>query len=265
MRHCRSEQLALAALREPLPARDADHLAGCAQCRAEVASLRRPVEALAVPPLAAPGPAVPPPPRVWDAIAAATGVTVAPRPELTEEPAPVVQAPDPLPLRSVPDDPDAAPGRRVPRPRRGGVSGPSRGWLAVAAALLVGGAVGAGAVAVTTGSDDGGSVVASTALDPLDDLGSSGRAEVRQAATGRVLQVDLDAPELDDGYYEVWLLQSDAQRMVQVGVVQRGETVLPLPEGVDLGTYPLVDVSVEPLDGVPTHSGVSVARGELQT
>ncbi|WP_448614786.1 anti-sigma factor domain-containing protein [Modestobacter sp. URMC 112] len=270
MRHCKPEQLALAALREPLPARDADHLAGCAQCQAEVASLRRPVEALAVPPLAAPGPAVPPPPRVWDAIAAATGVTVAPRRELTEEPAPVVvQAPDAVPLRAVPhpvsDDPDAAPGPRVARPRRGRVSGPSRGWLAVAAGLLVGGAVGAGAVAVTTGSDDGGSVVASTALDPLDDLGSSGRAEVRQAATGRVLEVDLDAPELEDGYYEVWLLQSDAQRMVQVGVVQRGATVLPLPEGVDLSTYPLVDVSVEPLDGVPTHSGVSVARGELQT
>ena len=264
MRHCKPEQLALAALREPLPARDADHLAGCAQCQAEVASLRRPVEALAVPPLAAPGPAVPPPPRVWDAIAAATGVTVAPRRELVEEPAPV-QALDPVPLRAVPDDPDAAPGPRVPRPRRGRVPGPSRGWLAVAAALLVGGAVGAGAVAVTTGSDDGGSVVASTALDPLDDLGSSGRAEVRQADTGRVLQVDLDAPELEDGYYEVWLLQSDAQRMVQVGVVQRGATVLPLPEGVDLSTYPLVDVSVEPLDGVPTHSGVSVARGELQS
>jgi anti-sigma-K factor RskA len=82
---------------------------------------------------------------------------------------------------------------------------------------------------------------------------------------GRVLEVDLDAPELDDAYYEVWLLQSDAQRMVQVGVVQRGATVLPLPEGIDLGDYPLVDVSVEPLDGVPTHSGVSVARGELET
>jgi anti-sigma-K factor RskA len=120
-------------------------------------------------------------------------------------------------------------------------------------------------VAVTGGSDDG-AVVAATALAPLDDDGSSGRAEVRDGGgTGRVLEVDLDAPELDDGYYEVWLLQSDAQRMVQVGVVHRGATVLPLPAGIDLGAYPLVDVSVEPLDGVPTHSGVSVARGELQT
>jgi hypothetical protein len=142
---------------------------------------------------------------------------------------------------------------------------PSRRWLAVAAALLVGGVVGAGAVAVVRGSS-GGVVIAQTALDPLDDDGSSGRAEVLDRnGGGRVLEVDLDAPELDDGYYEVWLLQPDAQRMVQVGVVQRGATVLPLPTGIDLGAYPVVDVSKEPLDGVPTHSGVSVARGELQT
>jgi hypothetical protein len=257
VRHCTPEQLALAALSEPLPARDAEHLAGCARCQDEMASLRRPVAALAVPPLAAPGPSVPPPPRVWDAIAAATGVTVTPRPSHSDAPAPVVQAPGPL--HAVPD-----PVTDLPRPRRERVPGPARRWLAVAAALLVGGAVGAGAVAAT-GDDDGGPVVAQTALDPLDDQGSTGRAEVRQDDTGWVLAVDLDAPELDDAYYEVWLLQSDAQRMVQVGVVQQGATVLPLPDGVDLGAYPLVDVSVEPLDGVPTHSGVSVVRGELET
>ena len=39
--HCRPDQLALAALSEPLPARDAEHLAGCPRCRDEVASLRR--------------------------------------------------------------------------------------------------------------------------------------------------------------------------------------------------------------------------------
>ncbi len=142
---------------------------------------------------------------------------------------------------------------------------PSRRWLAVAAALLVGGAIGAGAVAATLSRDDGGSVIAQTALDPLDDDASTGRAAVREEDSGRVLAVELDAPELDDGYYEVWLLQSDAQRMVQVGVVRPGATVLPLPAGLDLGAYPLVDVSVEPLDGVPTHSGVSVARGQLET
>ena len=33
--------------------------------------------------------------------------------------------------------------------------------------------------------------------------------------------------------------------------------------GLDLTEFPLLDISVEPLDGDPTHSGVSVARGDL--
>jgi anti-sigma-K factor RskA len=111
--------------------------------------------------------------------------------------------------------------------------------------------------------DDGGSVVAATTLDPLSAEDASGRAEVREADGMRLLEVDLDAPSLTDGYYEVWLLQPDAVRMVPLGVVHRGDTVLPLPGGLDLSAYPLVDVSVEPMDGDPTHSGVSVARGSL--
>ena len=79
MPHCAPEQLALAALAEPLPADDAAHLASCAPCQAEVASLRRPVDVLAVPSLSGTAPEVAPPPRVWEAIAAATGVSAAPR------------------------------------------------------------------------------------------------------------------------------------------------------------------------------------------
>ena len=234
MPHSTPEQLALAALGEPLPAADAAHLAGCAQCAAEVASLRRPVDVLAVPELSGTAPDVAPPPQVWTAIAAATGVSAAP---------PSAGA-DVVPLR--------------PRPSR-------TRWLTVAAAVLVGGVVGGGAVAVTRDDDGGsGAVVASAALDPLPAEDASGRAEVRDADGVRSLQVDLDAPALPDGYYEVWLLQPDAVRMVPVGVVHRGDTVLPLPDGLDLGAYPVVDVSVEPMDGDPTHSGVSVARGSLQ-
>ena len=234
MQHCSPEQLALAALREPLPTGDAEHLAGCATCQAEVTSLQRGVDVLSVPAFSATTPPVAPPPRVWEAIAAATGVDSAPR----TDPGPVA---DVVPLR--------------PRPGR-------RRWLAVAAAVVVGGVAGGGIVALT-GRDDDGSVVASTALDPLPDEAASGRAEVLEVDGGRSLQVDLDAPELTEGYYEVWLLQPDAVRMVPVGVVHRGATVLALPDGIDLGAYPLVDVSVEPLDGDPTHSGVSVARGTL--
>jgi Anti-sigma-K factor rskA len=241
VQHCTPEQLALAALREPLPADDAAHLAGCEQCRAEVASLQRAVDAVAVPQLAAPGPSVPPPPRVWEAIAAATGVSATPSsvPAPEEPPAQVAEV---LPFRS----------RRRP-------------VLLVAAAVVAGAAVGAGAVAVLSDRDDGEAVTA-VALDPLADNDASGQAEVVVRDDGtRVVEVDLDAPALDDGYYELWLIDREVVGMVPLGVVSPGSQTFELPADLDLGQFPLVDVSVEPLDGDPTHSGVSVARGELDT
>jgi hypothetical protein len=251
VQHCTPEQLSLAALREPLPADDAAHLESCAQCRTELASLRRGVDALAVPELAAPGAAVPPPPGVWAGIAAATGVTTAPRPEVVTPVAPPRAA-------AVPPPPAPAP--VVPlRTRR------SRLLLAAAASLVVGVGIGAGAVALGTGDDEG-LAVAAAALDPLDDSGATGEARVVERDGTRVLEVDLTAADLQDGFYEVWLLDEAVEDLVSLGVVRGGgEVVLPLPAGLDLGEYPLVDVSVEPLDGDPGHSGVSIARGTLES
>jgi hypothetical protein len=281
--HCTPEQLALAALREPLPPADAAHLESCAQCQAEVASLRRSVDALAVPQLAAPGPAVAPPPAVWAAIAAATGVSAAPRPDVVAAAQPEVAAPAPPPVPAPaapvspppPPSPEPGPGPTpvpaplppsvpatvVPlRPRR------SRLLLAAAAALVVGVGVGAGAVALS-GRDDDGLAVAATALDPLEDSGASGEARVLERDDGtRTLRVDLTAADLEDGFYEVWLIDEAVEDMYSLGVVQGGgEVTLEVPPGVDLGEFPVVDVSVEPLDGDPTHSGVSVARGVLRS
>jgi anti-sigma-K factor RskA len=53
--------------------------------------------------------------------------------------------------------------------------------------------------------------------------------------------------------------------MVPLGMVQPGTQEFELPPDLDLTQFPIVDVSVEPLDGVPTHSGDSVARGELES
>lgn len=256
MQHCTPEQLALAALHEPLPADDAAHLAGCDVCRAEVTALRRAPELLSVPQLAAGGPPVAPPPAVWAAIAAATGVRAEPRSELrTEQAAPPVVAP---PVVAPPAEPDG--GTVVPfRSRR-------RPLLLAAAAVVTGAVVGAGAVALVQGEDGDGERVTAVALDPLPDADASGRAEVVERADGsRVLQVDLDAPELEDSYYEVWLIDRSVEGMFPLGVVAPGSQTVELPAGLDLAEFPLVDVSVEPLDGDPTHSGVSVARGEIQT
>ncbi len=280
MQHCTPEQLGLAALREPLPDTDAAHLAGCEQCRAEVASLQRAVDALAVPQLAAPRASVPPPPGVWAAIAAATGVTAAPRPEVVAASAQASVAPAP-PLAAAPravedpaaEDPvvehPAAPsgGSVLPfRPRR-------RPLLLVAAAAVAGAAIGAGAVAVLRdggtepiGREPGVDTVAAVALDPLADNDASGRASVIERTDGtRALEVELRAGDLDDRYYEVWLIDEAVQDMVSVGVARSGTVTFELPAGLDLGRFPIVDVSVEPVDGNPEHSGVSVARGVLDT
>jgi hypothetical protein len=257
VQHCTPETLALAALREPLPTDDAAHLDGCAACQDEVTSLRRSVDALAVPEFAASVAPVAPPPSVWAGIAAATGATATPRPEHVAgtAPSPVAAVPSPAPS---PSEPVEAPGVvRELRPRR------SRILLAMAASLLVGTGIGAGAVALA--NRDSAEEIAAADLTPLDDRDASGNAEVVTTGDGEQLRVVLKAPELDDGFYEVWLLEPAVERMVQVGVVRAGTTTLDLPEGIDLAEYPIVDVSVEPLDGVPTHSGVSVARGVLES
>ena len=243
MEHSTPELLALAALREPLPDEDAAHLDVCAVCQAEVASLRRGVDAVAVPQLAAPGVSVQPPAHVWDAIAAATGVSSAPpTAESAAVPEPSVDA-EVVPLRS----------RRRP-------------LLLVAASVVMGAVVGAGAVAVLRDDGDGVEAVESVALDPLAENDASGRAEVIVRDDGsRALEVQLTAPALRDGYYEVWLIEPSITDMVPLGIARSGTQTFELPADLDLSEFPLVDVSQEPLDGDPLHSGVSVARGQLES
>jgi hypothetical protein len=242
VQHCTPEQLALAALREPLPDEDAAHLDVCAVCQAEVASLRRGVDAVAVPQLAAPTASVPPPAHVWDAIVAATGVSTTPTAEPAAVPAPSADA-EVLPFRS----------RRRP-------------LLLVAASVVVGAVVGAGAVAVLSDDGDGVEAVETVALDPLADNDASGRAEVVVRDDGsRALEVQLTAPALTDGYYEVWLIEPSITDMVPLGIARSGTQTFELPPDLDLSEFPLIDVSQEPLDGNPLHSGVSVARGELES
>jgi anti-sigma-K factor RskA len=246
VQHCTPEQLALAALQEPLPMPDAAHLDRCGTCRAEVASLRRAPDLLSVPQLAAPGAAVPPPPRVWDAIAAATGVSTS----LTNDPG-VAPAPAAVPAPPAPED-TVVPFRSRRRP-----------VLLAAAAVLTGAVVGAGAVAAVQSTGEDGEAVATVQLDLLPEATGSADVVVRDDGS-RVLEIDLDAPALDDSsYYEVWVIDRAVSGMYPLGAVEPGTQTVELPDGIDLAEYPLLDVSVEPLDGDPTHSGVSVARGDL--
>jgi hypothetical protein len=243
--HCTPEQLALAALREPLPAEDAAHLDACDRCRSEVASLQRGVDALSIPEFAAVGAPVPPPPAVWAAITAATGVSATVRDDAADTAAPpVVVVPSPTPVDNV----------RQLRPRR------TRVLLAAAAVAVV--AAGAGAIVLNRDEDV---VVASTALAPLESGDVSGSAEVVEEDGVRVLRIELDAPAADDAIYEAWLADESAAGMIAMGSVRPGTTSLPVPDSVDLADWPTVEISVEPVDGDPGHSGVSLVRGALRT
>ena len=134
-------------------------------------------------------------------------------------------------------------------------------WVlsAAAAVVLVAGAV---ALLVTgTGDEPAGDLVATAELDSLED-GFSGVVELIDVDGRFELSVAVgDLPPAPDGYYELWLIKDlETGEMQSLGPIEGGEQVV-IPAALDPAQYATVDISVEPLDGVPTHSGQSVLRG----
>jgi len=130
--------------------------------------------------------------------------------------------------------------------------------LAIAAAAVL---VVAGAAVVLTRGNDGGDVIAAGELAPLGPVGS-GSAEVVERDGTRRLRIETDGIAADDGYLEVWLLDEGVTRFVSLGPL-RPDGEYDLPVDVDLAEFPVVDISAEPLDGDPAHSGASLLRGQL--
>lgn len=93
--------------------------------------------------------------------------------------------------------------------------------------------------------------------------GASGTAELEDSGGERQLVVHLDAQGGDGAYREVWLIAADASGLVGLGVLDGTEGRFTVPADVDLSQYSLVDVSEEPIDGDPAHSGDSIVRGPL--
>ncbi len=92
--------------------------------------------------------------------------------------------------------------------------------------------------------------------------GFGGQAEL----DGRELEVDLTGDPLQEGeFYEVWLLQiegGELKDLVALGTIDASGHYK-ISQSVDLSRYNTVDVSIEPDDDNPAHSGVSVVRGQL--
>lgn len=268
MQHIEPEDLAVAALGEPLSAAVSAHLAGCATCTAELEALASTValgrSARGV------GPLVAPPDAVWARVKAELGLDVpldAPLDaRLDARPSPDVDVPLDAPPttgelvalrrsradrpRATDDAPEDRRSRRTP-------------WLAAAAAAgLVVGAAGGTWWAGRDG--DPATIVAQATLDPLPGWEATGQAYVQESADGeRRLVVSLAAEVDDGGFREVWLIDRDVERLVSLGVLEGSSGEFTLPAGIDLDDFAVVDVSEESFDGDPAHSGDSIIRGVL--
>ncbi len=143
-------------------------------------------------------------------------------------------------------------------------------WVAPIAAAVVGIAVGAGAVVI---SQNRSSDVTVEAVAPLkgvpggpltaDQQRQLGRAELIAAPSG--IEVKVEAPDLppsSNSAYEVWLF-GEGDRMVSLGTLSNGSGTFTVPNGINTQEYRTVDVSDEPPNGNPAHSGISLVRGSF--
>ena len=138
----------------------------------------------------------------------------------------------------------------------------TRVWALAASFVLVAG-VGLGVWAVTQRVSL--TEIAQATLAPFPDHATAeGTAIVEERPDGTfVVRVELSADTAPDTFREVWLITADASALVSLGVLDGTEQTFAIPADVDLNDYVLVDVSQEPVDGDPNHSGDSIVRGEL--
>jgi Anti-sigma-K factor rskA len=271
--HIDPEVLALRALGEAAGQPEDDvHLETCATCRGELDSLAvtagtsRTSGTVA---LASPSP------DVWQRVQTELGLPA----DLLPRAAPPSLSPAPTgpqPQAEPQAEPSHAAVTQLPRRHtHGSDAGPPRGRRSAAllvAAALVGALAGVGGTVLAdrlTGDAGSDTVLAATPLDPLPTWQAGGSAEIVERADGeRELRLDLSvdgAPTGDTGYREVWLIDRDVTKLMSLGVLRGDSGTFVLPEGVDLAEYPVVDVSLEPYDGQPAHSGDSIVRGILPT
>jgi len=153
--------------------------------------------------------------------------------------------------------------QRTPRPR---VRRPRlRLALAVGAmcSLLIAVGVGIGAL-LYRNSDRGTASTATVVLRPVTPrasraTGTASLDEARATATVRVTGLPPSAPT---SYYELWLMNGP-NRLVSLGsfrVPSSGTATVSVPLPVDARLFHFVDISLEPIDGGPQHSGISVLR-----
>jgi hypothetical protein len=250
MSHLDDDAIARAAMGEAAPA-ERDHLAACTPCADQVASLTTLMEQLSA---ATPGLLVAPPPRVWDAITAQIAADGRDAADVSADDVSADDAP-----AVAPSTPHAV---VVPLARDRRTVAPW--WLAAAASAGVVLGVGVTALVQSAGSPAEPTVYARASLADLGTSEPAGSAVVEVNEEGnRVLVVDTTQIDLVEGYLEVWLIDPEVDGMVSIGFLNGPHGEFELPAGLETTAFPIVDISIEHHDGVPTHSGDSIIRGTL--
>ncbi len=214
-----------------------------------------------------------PPPELWSAIEAEVRADSGGSGDSVLQNATAAGVGEPRPSRiGAPRGLGSLPHSPVPsRPAPGRIRTGLRGVPAALAAAAVLAMVLATGAALIVRSTDASDVVAQADISndelpvPLD---GSGTALLRQQ--GDDLFLELELPDLGaagaEEIYEVWMIDSGIEGMISLGGLGAADddTVrIDLPDNIDHTRFPIVDISVEPLDGDPTHSGQSVLRGVL--
>jgi hypothetical protein len=171
-------------------------------------------------------------------------------------------------LRSLPGTGSDLPAVTTPAPN---TSSPKKNrwtrWAVPLAAAVAGIVIGAGAVVISQNSSNDVTIEAVAPLTPVPDGplpptdGQLGKAELVAAPTGQEVRVNTaDLPPAANSSYEVWLFGDDG-KMVSLGTLDNGNGTFTVPQGINTREYRVVDVSDEPPDGNPAHSGISLIRG----
>ncbi|MBK5111813.1 MAG: anti-sigma factor [Thermoleophilia bacterium] len=117
-----------------------------------------------------------------------------------------------------------------------------------------------------SGLDPGAQPSTTVAMDSLGEAPAGASGEVSLTSSGEdpaTVTVDGLKPSPNKEFYEVWLL-GDEGELISLGsfrVGADGESRIEVPLPVNPEKYKYFDVSIQPENGSPDHSGRSVLRG----
>ena len=261
MEHVSPEVIALMALFDPdVSSTDRAHTYACDECRAQFEQLSHVVRLARSEPildeLTAPRPAV------WDRISAAVR-------EAPEGETPQTEIAEAASLESLRQGEHRVDRRR--RPRRSAQRKAERrriplgiASLVASVALLIG--IGGGVALIGALQSPSDEVVAAATLRALPawpDARGEATVETSRSGTRELVVTLTAAPESAGAFREVWIMSASLKKLISLGVLVGDSGRFTMPADISTDAYPVVDVSEEPDNGSPAHSGNSIVRGTL--